>query len=267
MVTIVTTAVIAAAAAVLAARFALTHLHFLLVIPVGAFAMGIVIGAAVAASIRLTRSYETSGVRLVGIIAGLAAYWAAVALDFTGLSITLGPFKLSAASVLNFPAYLTRMVRAQGQPITEFLAPWLTIPARFDAWFGLGVIAIEMIGLLYAAGTAISYLGNVPYCRRDRRFFSLREIVETREEEVLHQWMRAVHEHRPMEARNDFGRIRLSRLPGNPRGPRVRIAVHQCVLCKDCRVRIDRRTRRLGIPRTETIAELWLDGPRATMLG
>ena len=267
MLTIVITAVAAAAAAVLAARFELTHLHLLLIIPVGAIAMGIIVGAAVAASIRLTRSYDTNGMRTVGTVAGLAAYWAAVLLDFTGLSITLGPFRLPATSVLNVPAYFTRMVRAQGQPISAFLAPWLTIPRRFDAWIGLGVIAIEMIGLLYAVGSVISYLGNVPYCRRDRRFFALREILETREEELLHQWMRAVHERRPMEARNDFGRIRMSRLPGYLRGPRVRIAVHQCALCKDSRVRIDRRTKRLGIPRTEMIAELWLEGARATMLG
>lgn len=267
MLTIVITAVAAAAAAVLAARFDLTHLHLLLIIPVGAIAMGIVVGTAVAASIRLVRAYDTNGMRLVGTVAGLAAYWAALLLDFTGLSISLGPFRLPATSVLNFPAYLTRMVRAQGQPITAFLAPWLTIPARFDAWIGVGVIAIEMIGLLYAVGSAISYLGNVPYCRRDRRFFALREILETREEELLHQWMRAVHERRPMEARNDFGRIRMSRLPGYMRGPRVRIAVHQCALCKDSRVRIDRRTKRFGVPRTEMIAELWLDGARAAMLG
>jgi hypothetical protein len=267
MLIIVITGVAAAAVAVLAARFELTHLHLLLVIPVGAIAMGVVIGAAVAASIRLTRSYDTTGVRMVGTVAGLAGYWGAVVLDFTDLSITLGPFTLRGTSVLNFPAYLTRMVRAQGQPISAFLAPWVTIPTRFDAWIGLGVIAIEMIGLVFAIGMAISYLGNVPYCRRDRRFFALREIIETRDEDLLNQWMRAVHERRPMEARNDFGRIRLSRLPGFLRGPRVRIAVHQCVLCKDSRVRIDRRTRRLGIRRTEMIAELWLDGPRAAMLG
>jgi hypothetical protein len=267
MLTIVITGVVAAGAAWLAARFELTHLHLLLVIPVGAIAMGIVVGAAVAASIRLTRSYDTSGVRMLGSIAGLAGYWGAVVLDFTGPSITLGPFRLPATSVLTFPAYLTRMVRAQGQSVTTFLAPWVTIPARFDVWIGLGVIAVEMIGLVFAAGWAISYLGNVPYCRRDRRFFAFREIIETREEDLLRQWMLAVHERRPMEARNDFGRIRMSRLPGALGGPRIRIAVHQCVLCKDSRVRIERRTRRFGLQRTETMAELWLDGPRAAMLG
>src|SRR3989304_291940 len=81
-----------------------------------------------------------------------------------------------------------RMVGEPGEPITAFLAPWLTIPARFDAWIGLLVIAVEMIGLLFGVGWAISYLGNVPYCRRDRRFYDLREIVETRDEDLLPQW-------------------------------------------------------------------------------
>jgi hypothetical protein len=229
--------------------------------------MGVVIGAAVAISIRLTRSYDTSGMRLLGTVAGLASYWAAVVLDFLGLSITLGPFRFSAPSVLTFPAYLSRMIRAQGQPVTTFLDPWLDIPARFDAWFGLAVIAIEMIGLLYAVSWATSYLGNVPYCRRDRRFYGLREIIETRDEDVLQRWMTAVNERRPMEARNDFGRLRSGRLPASIGGPRVRVAVHQCPLCKDSRVRIDRRFRRLGIKRTELIAELWLVGPRTAMLG
>jgi len=267
MLALVITGLTAVAVAVVASRFELTHLHLLLVLPVGATAMGAVVGAAVAASIRLTRSYDTPGMRTLGTVAGLAAYWAAVVLDFTGLSITLGPFRLPATSVLTFPAYLTRMVRAQGQPVTTFLDPWLDIPARFDAWFGLGVVAVELIGLLFAVGWVISYLGNVPYCRRDRRYYLLREIVETRDEDLLQQWMTAVHERRPMEARNDFGRLRSGRLPAAVRGPRVRIAVHQCPLCRDSRVRIDRRFRRLGIKRTEMIAELWLDGPRASMLG
>lgn len=267
MLTVVITGAATAAVAILASRFELTHLHLLLILPVGATLMGVVIGGAVAASIRLTRSYDTPGFRTLGTVAGLAAYWAAVVLDFTGLTITLGTFTLPATSVLSFPAFLTRMVREQGQPVTAFLAPWITIPARFDAWIGLLVIAVEMIGLLIAAGWAISYLGNVPYCRRDRRFYALREILETRDEDLLQQWMRAVHERRPMEARNDFGRIRSARLPDFSRGPRMRVAVHQCPLCRDSRVRIDRRSRRFGIPRTEMIAELWLDGPRAAMLG
>ena len=267
MLTVVITGAAVAAVAFVASRFELVHLHLLLIIPVGATLMGVVIGGAVAASIRLTRSYDTPGFRTAGTVAGLAAYWAAVILDFTGLDITLGPFTFPAPSVLGFPAYLTRMVREQGKPVTAFLDPWLTIPARYDTWIGLVVIAFEMIGLLFAAGWAISYLGNVPYCRRDRRFYVLREIVETRDEDLLQQWMRAVHERRPMEARNDFGRVRSGRLPGFMRGPRVRVAVHQCPLCKDSRVRIDRRTRRFGLRRTEMIAELWLDGPRAAMLG
>jgi len=253
--------------AVLASRFQLTHLHLLFVIPAGAIPMGVVIGGAVAAAMRVTRSHDTAGFRTLGTVAGLVAYWGAIILDFTGLDITLGPFTFPATSVLDFPAFLTRMVREQGQPITTFLAPWLSIPARFVAWFGLLVIAIEMIGLLYAVGWAISYLGNVPYCRRDRRFYALREIIETRDDDLLQEWMRAVHERRPMEARNDFGRLRSNRLPGYLRGPRLRVAVHQCLLCKDSRVRIDRQSRRLGIRRTERIAELWLDGPRAAMLG
>ena len=267
MLTGVITGAAVIAVAFLASRFELTHLHLLLILPVGATLMGVVIGGAVAASIRLTRAYDTPGVRTLGIVAGLAAYWAAVVLDFTGLAITLGPFTFPATSVLDFPAFLTRMVRHQGEPVTAFLAPWITIPARFDAWVGLLVIAFEIIGLLIAVGWAISYLGNVPYCRRDRRFYGLREIIETREEDLLQQWMRAVHERRPMEARNDFGRIRSSRLPAFLRGPRLRVAVHQCPLCKDSRIRIDRRSRRFGAQRTEMVAELWLDGPRAAMLG
>lgn len=267
MLALVLTTLTAAIVAVLAAHFEVTHLHLLLVLPVGATAMGAVIGAAVAASIRLTHSYDTPGVRMLGTVAGLAAYWAAVVLEFTGLSITLGPFKFRGPLVLTFPAYLTRMVRAQGQPVTNFLDPWLDIPARFDSWFGLAVIAIEMIVLLFAVGWVISYLGDVPYCRRDRRFYLLREIVETRDEELLKQWMQAVHERRPMEARSDFGRIRSGQLPASVGGPRVRIAVHQCPLGKEARVRIDRRSRRLGIRRTEQMAELWLDGPRSAMLG
>jgi len=267
MLTGVITGAAVAAVALLAARFELTHLHLLLIIPVGAIPMGIVIGGAIAASIRLTRSYDTPGFRTLGTVAGLAAYWAAVFLDFTGLSITLGPFTLPAASVFTLRTFLTRMVREQGEPITAFLAPWLSIPARFDSWIGLGVIAVEMLGLLLGVGWAISYLGNVPYCRRDRQFYILREIVETRDEELLQQWMRAVHERRPMEARNDFGRIRSDRLPRFLRGPRLRVVVHQCPLCKDSRVRVDRRSRRFGLQRTELVAELWLDGPRAAMLG
>jgi len=265
--TVVITGGAVAAVAFLASRFELTHLHLLLVIPVGATLMGVVIGGAVAASIRLTRSYDTAGFRTLGTVAGLAAYWAAVVLDFTGLAITLGPFSLPATSVLNFPAFLTRMARNQGAPVTAFLAPWIAIPGRFDVWIGLLVIAFEMIGLSIASGWAISYLGNVPYCRRDRRFFGLREILETYDEDVLQQWMLAVREHRPMEARNDFGRLRSGRLPGFLRGPRLRVAVHQCPLCKDSRVRIDRRSRRFGVQRAAMVAELWLDGPRAAMLG
>ena len=212
MLALVLTTLTAAVVAVLAAHFEVTHLHLLLVLPVGATAMGAVIGAAVAASIRLTHSYDTPGLRMLGTVAGLAAYWAAVVLEFTGLSITLGPFKFRGPLVLTFPAYLTRMVRAQGQPVTNFLDPWLDIPARFDSWFGLAVIAIEMIVLLFAVGWVISYLGDVPYCRRDRRFYRLRDIIETRDEELLKQWMQAVHERRPMEARSDFGRIRSGQI-------------------------------------------------------
>lgn len=267
MLALLITGLTAAAAAVLASRFELIHLHLLLVVPVGAMAMGAVVGGGVAMAIRVTRSYDTPGRRMLGTVMGLAAYTVAVVLEFTGQPVTLGPFRLPAASVLSFPAYLTRMVRAQGEPVTRFLDPWLDIPPRFDAWFGLGVIAIELMGLLFAVGWVISYLGDVPYCRRDRRFYLLREIVETRDEPLLQQWMRAVHERRPMEARNDFGRLRSGRLPAAAGGPRVRIAVHQCPLCRDSRVRIDRRVRRLGVGRTELIAELWLEGARASVLG
>lgn len=267
MLAILITGLTAAAVAVLAARFELTHLHLLSILPVGAVAMGAVVGAAVAFCLRLTRAHDTPGARRLGTAAALAAYWTAVVVEFTGLTITLGPFTLPATAALGFRAYLTRMVQAQGQPITAFLRPWLDIPARFDAWVGLGVIAIEMIGLVVAASWAISYLGNVPYCRRDRRFYILREILESSDEALLQRWMQAVHERRPMEARNDFGRLRSNPLPAFVRGPRVRIAVHQCPLCKDSRVCIDRRFRRHGIGRTEKIAELWLDGPRSAMLG
>jgi hypothetical protein len=267
MLTLVITGAAVAVAAIGASRFELTHLHLLLVLPVGAVLIGAVVGSAVAASIRLTRSYDTAGFRTLGAAAALVAYWAAVVLDFMGLTITLGTFTFPAPSVLDFPVYLGRLVRDQGAPIVMFLKPWLAISARFDPWIGLIVIGIEMVGLLVAAGQAISYLGNVPYCRRDRRFYALREIIETRDEDVLQQWMRAVHERRPMEARNDFGRLRSTKLPDSVGGPRVRVAVHQCPLCKDSRVRIDRRTRRFGMRRTQMMTELWLDGPRAAMLG
>ncbi len=121
MLALLITGLMAAAAAVLASRFELIHLHLLLVVPVGAMAMGAVVGGGVAMAIRVTRSYDTPGRRMLGTVMGLAAYTVAVVLEFTGQPVTLGPFRLPAASVLSFPAYLTRMVRAQGEPVTRFL--------------------------------------------------------------------------------------------------------------------------------------------------
>ncbi len=267
MLTVLITGGTVALVAYLASRLELTHFHALFVIPVGAMVMGAVVGVAVALSIRMARSFDTPGFRTLGTVAGLLSYWAAVVLDYIGLDIHFGRFTFPALQVLGFPTFVSRMVRGQGAPLDAFLDRWLTIPPRFDFWVGLLIIGLEMVGLLIMIGWGISYVANVPYCRRDRRFYALREILETRDEDVLQQWLTAVHERRPMEARNDFARVRMGRLPAFARGPRLRVAVHQCALCKDSRVRIDRRYRRLGLQRTEAVTELWLDAPRAAMLG
>ncbi len=241
----------------------LVHIHVLGFIPLGAIAIGAGAAIGVAVAIRLTSSYDTSGYRLLAQIAGVSAYCAILLLDYTRVPLLVGSQKLPAAQLMGVGGYFRSLAIQEGAKLTKGVLAYLQISPKLDVWIGLVQLLIEVIFASVATGWAISFLTGVPLCMPNRRFYDLKQIIESADVDGLRDWERAIGEHRPIEARAIFARARAASVT---RGGRqwVRVVIHQCSICRSSRVRIERRRRFFGFVLTTPARELVLNARGST---
>ncbi len=243
------TAATIAGSAFLGHRFQLAHFHVLAIVPVGALAIGAASAIGVVLAIRLTSNYATREFRVLGQLAGLSAYCAVLLLDYAFLDLPLGSRMVPAARLMSFGGYLLTLADQEAAALIAILPSFLVMPFQLDVWFGAAQLVIEVVLATVATGWTISLFTGVPICVTNRRFYALREIMESGDMGGLREWERAIDEHRPIEARSLFARLRVAGVsPG--RREWMRVAVHQCSVCLTSRVRIERRHRVLGWVRT-----------------
>ncbi len=254
-----------AGTAYLGHRFQLAHLHILGIIPIGALAIGAGAVIGVALAIRLTSNYDTAGFRFFGQLVGASAYAAVVLTDYATLLLPVGTRKYPAPQLMGVTGYFRLIADQQGVALAAQVPPVFRHPQQLNFWIGLAILAIELVGAVIITGWVISLLTGVPFCGRSRRFYVLKDVVESADTEGLREWERAMDQRRPIEARTIFARFRAA---GVNRGNRTwtRVAVHQCPVCLNSRVRIQQRRRVLGLVKTDAARDLPLDGRESTAL-
>ncbi len=247
-----------AGTAYLGHRFQLAHFHIFGILPFGAFAIGAGAVIGVVLAMRLTSSYDTTGFRLLGQLAGTSAYCAVLLTDFSTLVVPVGNRTLPAVQVMGVVGYLRLLIDQEAVMLASVLPASFQIPPSLNPWVGGVQLFIEVVGTLVATGWSISLLTGVPFCWRSRRFYDLKEIMESADSDGFREWEQAVFERRPIEARSIFARVRQA---GIKRGDKawVRVVVHQCPVCLNSRIRIEQRHRVLGLVRTDPAREIDLD--------
>lgn len=254
-----------AAMAYLGHEFHLAHFHVIAGIPVGAMAIGAAAAAGVALAVRLSGNYDTGRFRMLGYLAGLTAYVAVVVLDYLPVQARGAPRASFAPQLLSAASYLVLLVEQGAKAASAQLPQWVRIPPQISFWIGMVRLAVEVVGTMVATGWSISLLSGVPFCLRNRRFYELKQLVESAHVAAVHEWETAVHQRRPIEARAILARARAARVEPQDRSW-MRIVVHQCPVCFAGRVRIERRRRAHGLVRTEPGEELVLDEARGSAL-
>jgi len=252
------TAATIAGSALFGHRFQLAHFHVLAIIPVGALGIGAAAAIGVVLAIRLTSNYATKEFRVLGQLAGLSAYGAVLLLDYAFLELPLGRHMISAARVMSFSGYLRHVVDQEVAVLIAVVPSFVSVPLALDVWAGFAQVLIEVIIAMVATGWTISLFTGVPICVRHRRFYALKQIVESGDIAGLGEWERAINERRPIEARTIFARLRLGGVSPVTR-EWMRVAIHQCSACLTSRVRMERRRRFLGWVRTGYRRDLVLD--------
>ncbi len=259
------TAATIAGSALLGHRFQLAHFHVLAIVPLGALAIGAASAIGVVLTIRITSNYATREFRALGQIAGFSAYCAILLLDYTFLELPLGAQLVPAARLMEFGGYLRYLVNQEAAALIAVVPSFVLVPLQLDAWAGVAQLLIEAVLASVVTGWTISFFTGVPICVTNRRFYALREIMESGDVGSLREWERAIDEHRPIEARSIFARLRVAGVsPGT--GEWMRVAVHQCSVCLTSRVRIERRHRALGWVRTGPRRDLALDARRSSAI-
>lgn len=246
-------------------HFRLAHYHVLAFIPVGAAVLGAGAALGIALAIRLTRSYDTSGFRRLAELTGLLTYLVVVFLDYRTTTVRVGAKVLTAAAAWGPIGYLQQLIDRGVTAGTAQLPSFMMIPAQATFWVGIAQLALELLGAVIATGWMISLVTDVPFCWRNRRFYTLRDVVETTNAVAVQQWEKATFERRPIEARAIFARVRTDRA-GPTDQDWTRVAVHQCDICRASRVRIERRHRTVGMIQTDPTEELVFDEARGAAL-
>lgn len=255
-----------AAAAYAAHRTSLAHFHVLGAIPVGAILIGMGAAIGVAIAIRLTASYDTANFRIFAQMGGLAAYTAAVLLDYVQYQLHLGPAARATPDLFPAADYARALVVQGAAAIAAQLPNSVAFPGYMAAWLGILRLFVEVLGAVVATGWTISYLVDVPFCWAHRRFYDLRYLVECGDTAAVREWAEAIHQRRPHEARALLTRVRASTVMATDHSW-IRVAVHQCAVCHAARVRIEHRRRiSLGRVVTEPAEVMLFDSARGAAL-
>jgi len=264
--TLVLSTVSSAAAAYLAHRVSLAHFHVLGGIPVGAALIGLGAAVGVAMAIKLTASYDTAGFRIFAQLGGASAYAGAVLLDYIAHQMELGSDALANSDLDNLITYTKLIVEQGGAAIAAQLPGGVTLPPFVAVWLGMVRLIVEVLATIVMTGWTISYLTGVPFCWKNRRFYELRHLVESANTAAVREWVTAINQRRPMEARALLARVRTGKVMQGERAW-MRIAVHQCPVCQAARVRIERRHRTgLGRVRTDPAEEIQFDAVKGSAL-
>lgn len=245
-------------------RFDLAHFHLIGGIPLGALFLGACAAVGTSIAVRVFATYDTSGMRVFAQFGGLMAYGGAVLLDYVvahpnALTIPL------TVQVLEGVKYLQTLVEQGSAAFARQLPGWVRLPVEVGFWVGSGRLLIEIVGAIVATGWMLSMLTDVPFCWKNRRFYELRQLLDSANMQAVHEWETAMYQRRPAEARAILARVRQGRV--RPEDRRwARIVVHQCPVCHASRVKIEGRRRGAGFARTETSQEIILDPVRGAAL-
>ena len=252
--------------AVVGHRVHLAHFHLIGGIPVGAMAIGTGAALGVAIALRLTNNYDTGRFRLLGYLVGFTAYMMIVVADYVALQLRVGDRVYPATELMNIGRYLIFLVEGGAKAAVASLPRWVPpIPRQIMFWVGMIRLAVEFVGTLVATGWMISFLTGVPFCWRNRRFYELKQLVESANTSAVREWELAVHQRRPIEARAILARVKAGRVQPQDR-MWMRLVAHQCPVCFAGRVRIEKRRRTVGWVRTEPQDEFLLDEARGSAL-
>ncbi len=246
-------------------RLHLAHVHIFGIIPLGAMAIGAGAVIGVVLAMRLTSSYDTTGFRFLGQLAGASAYCAVVLTDFATLMVPIGSRVLPAVQVMGIGEYLRLIADQEAAALASVLPASFQIPAPLTLWVAWLQLGIEVVGTLVVTGWTISLLTGVPFCWRNRRFYDLKDVIESPDVNSLWEWEQAIAQRRPIEARSIFARIRQAKVKHADRAW-VRVAAHQCPICLTTRVRIEQRHRILGLVRTDPARDLMLDAHESSVI-
>lgn len=263
--TLVLTVALSAGMATLAHQYGFVHFHILGGVPVGGILIGVGAAAGIAASIRLRRSYEAPRWRILAQFSGVAVYAGAVILDSLILSWSWPPIKPGTPVFAEAMNYLRSLIEQSTIELTAELPQWTRIPPALTLGLVILRLTIEMIATIVAAGWLVTLATEAPFCWRDRRFYELRQLVESSNSAAVREWEGAVSQSRPLEAKAIMSRMRAGKVDRRDRAW-MRLVVHQCPVCLATRVRVERRRRLKGIVRTEPYDELKLDSVRGASL-
>src|SRR5207247_4582524 len=138
--------------------------------------------------------------------------------------------------------YVRILVEQGAASITAQLPESIKFPPGVAVWHGVVRLFIEVLGTVVATGWAISYLTGVPFCWRNRRFYELKDVVESSNVGAVREWEMAINQRRPIEASARVARGRTGKVAPYGRSW-VRISIYQCPIWLAARVQMEKRRR------------------------
>ena len=264
--TVVLATLSSALTAYVAHLISLPHFHLLGGIPVGAVLIGISAATGVAMAIRMSANYDIAGFRMFAQLGGISAYLGAVLLDYVAGQAQGHKAVVGVPDALTVLNYVRTLVEQGAASIAAQLPESIKFPAPMALWLGVVRLFIEVLGAVVATGWAISYLTGVPFCLTNRRFYELKDVVESSNIDAIQEWEMAINQRRPIEARALMARVRTGKVAPYDR-TWMRIAIHQCPICLAARVRIEKRRRSaFGRVRTSPADEMKFDAVKGSAL-
>lgn len=263
--TMVLSAASAVAAGYVAHQAGLAHYHLAGGIPVGALLIGTATSLGVVLAIKLSSSYDTAALRIYAQIGAVSAYALALLLDYSAFQVRLGPRAATVPEVMNVVNYSKLLIEQGAAAIIAQVPKWVRLPGPAALWLGVLRLVVELLAGIVATGWTISFFTGVPFCWKHRRFYELRQLLESADVQAVREWELAVRQRRPMEARALLARVRTGRVAPADRSW-IRIVTHQCPICQAARVRVERRRRSFGRVITEPADELMFDAVKGSAL-